>query len=70
MGQHDPTHSAAPPAPPADARRIEQIEQEVRARYAAELAAADICASLQIEVRIRAEIAQALAAGGTPRPGM
>jgi hypothetical protein len=70
VGQHDPTHPAAPPAPPADARRIELIEQEVRARYAAELAAADICDTLQIEVRIRAEIAQALAAAGTPRPGM
>jgi hypothetical protein len=39
-----------------------RIEQEIRARYAAELAAADICDSLLLEVRIRAEIARALAA--------
>jgi hypothetical protein len=38
-----------------------RIEQEIRARYAAELAVADICESLRIEVRIRAEIERALA---------
>jgi hypothetical protein len=39
-----------------------RIEREVRARYATQLATADICDQLQIEVRIRAEIEQALAA--------
>ena len=39
-----------------------RIEQEIRARYAAELAGADICDSLRIETRIRAEIERALAA--------
>jgi len=39
-----------------------RIEQEVRARYAEQLAGADICDQLRIEVRIRAEIEQALAA--------
>jgi hypothetical protein len=38
-----------------------RIEQEVRARYAAELAKADICDSLVLEVRIRAEIERTLA---------
>jgi hypothetical protein len=38
-----------------------RIEQAVRARYAAELAKADICESLVLEVRIRAEIDRALA---------
>jgi hypothetical protein len=38
-----------------------RIEQEIRARYAAELAGADICDSLRIEARIRAEIERALA---------
>jgi hypothetical protein len=38
----------------------ERIEQAVRARYAAELAAADICDSLRLEVQIRAEIERAL----------
>ncbi len=43
------------------------IEQAIRARYAAELAAADICDSLRLEVRIRAEIESALgAAAGAP----
>ena len=51
------------PAGQADAPRI---EQEIRARYAGELATADICDQLQIEVRIRAEIAQALAASAPP----
>jgi hypothetical protein len=37
------------------------IEQEIRARYARQLAGADICEHLQIEVRIRAEIERALA---------
>lgn len=40
----------------------ERIEREVRARYAEQLAGADICDQLQLEVRIRAEIEQALAA--------
>ena len=39
-----------------------RIEQEIRARYAAELAGADICDSLRIEAQIRAEIERALAA--------
>jgi hypothetical protein len=39
-----------------------RIEREVRARYAAELAKADICDSLVIEARIRAEIERALTA--------
>lgn len=43
-----------------------QIEQEIRARYAAELAGADICDSLRIETRIRAEIERALAAAAPP----
>jgi hypothetical protein len=38
-----------------------RIEQEIRARYAAELAGADICDSLRIEAQIRAEIERALA---------
>ncbi len=38
-----------------------RIEQEIRARYATELAAADICDSLRIEAQIRAEIERALA---------
>jgi hypothetical protein len=42
------------------------IERQVRARYAAELAVADICESLKIEVRIRTEIETALAAGLAP----
>lgn len=37
-----------------------RIEQEIRARYAAELAGADICDSLRIEARIRSEIERAL----------
>lgn len=45
------------------------IERQVRARYAAELSAADICESLQIEVRIRAEIETALAAAPAPPSG-
>jgi hypothetical protein len=40
-----------------------RIEREIRARYASELAAADICDSLQLEVRIRAEIERTFAAG-------
>jgi hypothetical protein len=44
-----------------------RIEREVRARYAGELAAADICDSLRIEVRIRAEIERALAAAAPPQ---
>jgi hypothetical protein len=43
-----------------------RIEQEVRARYAAELAKADICDSLVIEARIRAEIERALAEAASP----
>ncbi|MBV8202433.1 MAG: hypothetical protein JOZ15_17585 [Acidobacteria bacterium] len=43
-----------------------RIEQEVRARYAAELAAADICDSLRLEVRIRAEIARQLDLAAPP----
>jgi hypothetical protein len=43
-----------------------RIEREVRARYAAELAVADICESLRIEARIRAEIERALAAAAPP----
>jgi hypothetical protein len=39
-----------------------RIEREIRARYAAELAGADICDSLRIEAQIRAEIERALAA--------
>ena len=38
-----------------------RIEQEIRARYAAELAGADICDGLRIEAQIRAEIERALA---------
>jgi hypothetical protein len=38
-----------------------RIEQEIRARHAAELAGADICDSLRIEAQIRAEIERALA---------
>ncbi len=43
-----------------------RIEQEIRARYAAELAGADICDSLRIETKIRAEIERALAAAAPP----
>lgn len=43
-----------------------RIEQEIRARYAAELAGADICDSLRIEAKIRAEIEGALAAAAPP----
>ncbi len=43
-----------------------RIEQQVRARYAAELAAADICDSLRIEVQIRAEIERALDQAAPP----
>jgi hypothetical protein len=46
-----------------------RIEQEVRARYASQLAGADICEQLQIEVRIRAEIERALAAAA-PREAL
>jgi hypothetical protein len=44
----------------------ERIEQVVRARYAAELAAADICDSLRLEVQIRAEIERALDQAAPP----
>jgi hypothetical protein len=50
---------AASPGRHADRLRL---EQEIRARYADELAGADICDSLRVEMRIRAEIAQALGA--------
>ncbi len=43
-----------------------RIEQEIRARYAAELAGADICDSLRIEAQIRVEIERALAAAAPP----
>jgi hypothetical protein len=43
-----------------------RLEQEIRARYADELARADICDSLRVEMRIRAEIAQALAGCDAP----
>ncbi|HEV3455040.1 MAG TPA: hypothetical protein VHG32_00700 [Thermoanaerobaculia bacterium] len=43
-----------------------RIEQEVRARYAAELAAADICDSLRLETQIRAEIERALDQAAPP----
>jgi hypothetical protein len=45
-----------------------RIEQEIRARYAAELAGADICDSLRIEVQIRVEIERALAAQAPTPP--
>jgi len=50
------------PGGPAPARQGNRprIEQEIRARYAAELAAADICDSLRLEAQIRAEIERAL----------
>jgi hypothetical protein len=57
-------HAAKPVAGgPALARQGNRprIEQEIRARYAAELAAADICDSLRLEAQIRAEIERALA---------
>jgi hypothetical protein len=43
-----------------------RVEQEVRARYTAELAAADICDSLRLEVQIRAEIERALDQAAPP----
>lgn len=43
-----------------------RIEQEIRARYAARLAAADICDSLSLEQQIRAEIERALDQAAPP----
>jgi len=58
---HPPANLVAGGARLARQANRPRIEQEIRARYAAELAAADLCDSLQLEVRIRAEIERALA---------
>jgi hypothetical protein len=60
MGENLKTSLVADGAVLARRANRERIEQEVRARYAAELAAADICDSLRLEVQIRAEIERAL----------
>jgi hypothetical protein len=65
-----PHHDSGLPAAERQAAERRRIEGEIRGRYAAELAGADICDSLQIELRIRAEIEQALsAATSAPRRG-
>jgi hypothetical protein len=43
-----------------------RIEKGIRARYADELSRADICDSLRVEKRIRAEIEQALTRTDSP----
>jgi hypothetical protein len=55
------TGGAAAGEAPARRANPPRIEQEIRARYAAELAGADICDSLRIEAQIRAEIERARA---------
>lgn len=74
---HDAAKPEAPAAIPTGATQLASppsrpdrsaIERQIRARYAAELSAADICESLQIEIRIRAEIESALAAAGKTGP--
>jgi len=54
------TGGAAAGHAPASRANRPRIEQEIRARYAAELAGADICDSLRIEAQIRTEIERAL----------
>jgi hypothetical protein len=63
--RHDQHSTAGPPAGAAGAAGDyrARVERQVRQRYAAELARADICESLQIEARIRAEVGRALAGG-------
>jgi hypothetical protein len=58
-GQH---HDPDLPGAERQAAERRRVEDEIHGRYAAELAGADICDSLQIEMRIRAEIEQALEA--------
>jgi hypothetical protein len=65
---HDQHSTTGPPAGAAGAAGAAgdyraRVERQVRQRYAAELARADICESLQIEARIRAEVGRALAGG-------
>jgi hypothetical protein len=59
-------HAGSPVADPGRQIDRTRVEQEIRTRFADQLARADICASLRIESRIRAEIAEALAGCDIP----